>query len=355
MNKTPQVGLLKVSSDKHNQFLRDACAELNWPYTEIGLNSPRWLEEVRQHDARVDLYAIWPMPTGIDRGLMESRLGLLAQLSAKPICPTLRDLWFHENKERQYFWLKAKGILIPETRVIYRYDDRGAARELGFPLVAKTITGTCGAGVHLLADEKELEAYARVAFREGVPAEPVDVPGRPAWQKPLLGVREQLCRLLHAVPNEQLYGERQKGCLFLQNFIPNCREWRVSTIRDRKARRIYMWGYEKTVLEGGWKKSGSNLASWIDPPAGAKEVLLQMHRVNDFDSVAVDVLECLDTGKFYANEFHIHWGWIARAQLQVNGVPGRWVYDDQTGFIGFEEGEWGMDAERLRCAVAAQP
>lgn len=349
MSAAPHLGLLCVEADKHNQFLRAACDELKWPYTEIDFWSPHWLDDVQKHDPHLDLYAIWPMPSGIARSMMETRLGILAQVTRKPLCPPLRDLWFHENKERQYFWLRLKGIDVPETRVIYRYADRGAARELGFPLVAKTLTGACGGGVHLLADEAELEAYTRIAFREGVPLEPMDPPAMPSWQKPLMSLRSRLCRLLHSLENERLYAERQKNGLFLQKYLPRCREWRVTTIRDRKAGHLYMWGYEKTVKEGDWKKSGSNLANWTDPPPQAKQIALQIQAAHDFDSMAVDVLECLDTGRFYANEFHVCWGWLARGQLQIDGVAGRWVYNAAGESPRFERGEWGVDAERLRC------
>lgn len=345
----PTVGLLRVPNEKHNGFLRTACQELGWPFFEIDLFSPYWLEQIQLNDAQIDLYAVWPMPQFAAMATLESRLGILERVVRKPICPPTRDLWFHENKERQYYWLRGHGIPVPDSVVIHRYRDYSAATALGFPLVAKTITGTCGQGVQLLHNEQEVEAYARQAFREGLPSEPLDPPAHQL----LHALRAPLCRALRAVERETLYYDRQHGLAFFQKYIPNCREWRVTTIRNRAKKSINMWGYEKTAKEGCWKKSGSNLAEWLDPPQQAKDIALQIHRAHDFDSMCVDILECIDTGLLYANEFHACWGWLARGQLQINGVPGRWIYAENRPSPIFESGEWNMDAERLLCAWAA--
>ncbi len=349
MKSNPTVGILKTPKEQYANFLRLACKELGWPFVEIDFFAPDWLEQIQACNDKVDLYALWPVPEFASVATMESRLGVLERITGKPICPPLRDLWFHENKERQYYWLRANGLPVLDSAVIHRYQDYIAARNLGFPIVAKTITGTRGHGVHILNNEVELESYARQAFREGIPSEPVDPPP-PAW-RPLYALRSLFCRALHAVEREHLYYDRQHGLAFFQKYLPRYREWRVTTIRNRAQNTLYMWGYEKIAEANNWNASGSNIGGWEDPPAIAKQLALQVQELQDFDSICVDVLECLNTGRFYIIELHICWGWLARGQLKINGTPGRWVYIGNKSQPIFEQGEWSMDAERLKCFV----
>lgn len=302
------LGIIRELFNYHKDYIR-ACRELGISYRIIDITGSDWLSVIKKTDC--DAFLVWPTTIPVAyKALFDDRLRIMVEEVGKIIYPSLKELWLYESKLRTRDWLDANKIAYPETWVFYdRQEALDWIAEQKLPLVFKTSTGSSASGVHILKNDKQIRKLIRQAFAEGI-------------QHPRMGPFE-----------------RQRGSVYLQEYLPNVKEWRMVRIGDS------YFGYRKEKGEGEFH-SASHTWSWLDPPRPLLDMLRQVTEKGGFTSMDVDIFETED-GQLLVNELQTVFGATTPAdQLRVDGRPGRYLYDSETErdkWI-FEEGDFSRNA-----------
>jgi glutathione synthase/RimK-type ligase-like ATP-grasp enzyme len=242
--------------------------------------------------------------------VIEHELGL-------PIVPSSRERWMYEDKYRLRDWLVANEIPHPRTWVFTRREEaRAFAVDCALPIVFKTGFGGAAAGVRIVRTRRALSAIVRKAFGRG------------------------------HVPSGHDHRDREWGCLLLQEYLPEVREWRMVRIGDS------YFGHPKGRV--GDFHSGSKRVEWDLPSSRLLDLLHRVTEVGAFRSMDVDVFETPD-GRLLVNELQTVFGASTSVdQIRRDGVPGRMVRSTDAGAWHFETGDFARNAcanERLRDAL----
>src|SRR5690606_17364716 len=157
----------------------------------------------------------------------------------KIVFPSLKEIWLYENKRVQHYWLKANGFKTPETHVFYEIEESLKFLDsANYPLVFKSNFGASASGVYIVKEKKEA----------------------------LLKAKSFLSRGYMLKGNKS--SARQKGSLYIQEYIANAKEWRMVRIGDS------YFGHGKDMT--GQFHSGSGKANWDMPPKKAFDLLMEI-------------------------------------------------------------------------------
>ncbi len=299
------LGIAEDWAQGHVDYLR-ACQELKVSYRVIDIMADSWLQDLT--DAAVDGLLVRPMTyTALWKQAFDERLTMVARQFALPICPSPLECWLYESKRRIRDWLVMHGIDAPKTSVHFREDHAmEELRHAVFPLVAKTDTGAAAAGVWILQNRAQGEKLVRKVFRSGV-------------------------RVSRSVPQD-----RQWGCILFQEYLPNCREWRMVRIGDSCFCREKLRGADGL-------HSGSGSVQWAEPTPVLLERLWSITEQGGFTSLNVDFFESEDK-RLLVNEFHAYFGGIRPQNVDKGGDwKGRWLRSD-AGSWNFEPGYFYQNA-----------
>ena len=303
-----RLGILANRGQYHTHYVR-ACEEMGLPFRVLDLGGSEWLTQIRESGC--GLFLAWPDATQSPWAKMyKDRCDVIEDLVGMPVVPTSAERWFYEDKLRTRDWLDAMDVSHPRTWV---FTDRGEADAFvdsaALPLVFKTSFGAASAGVRIVRDRRTLRRVARKAFRSG------------------------------HVPAGHDYRDREWGRLFLQEYLPEVREWRMVRIGDA------YFGHPKG--RRGDFHSGSGNVEWDVPDARLLDLLHRVTELGSFRSMAVDVFETPD-GRLLVNELQTVFGASTSVdQMRVGGQPGR--------MIRLEDGSWQFepgDFARNACANA---
>jgi len=303
------LGIITEFTNAHTRFVA-ACAELGVPYKLVDISGPNWIDVVRE--AGCDAFLVRPSYSlSVWKRMFDERLRVIVNDLGMLIHPSYEEIWIYESKRRMSYWLEVNGFPHPRTWVFY-----GAPEALGFvdavelPVVSKGDLGAGSSGVRILRTRGQARRFVRRVFRGGV-------------------VRRGGDRR-----------DREWGSVFLQEYLPDVREWRVVRIGDS------YFGHLK--LKKGEFHSGSGRAGWEDPPKALLDLTRDVTERGRFASMALDVFETPD-GRFLVNELQTVFGFAAsrKSQMIVDGKSGRYVFD--AGIWRFEEGDFsGGGGYRLR-------
>ena len=285
------LGIIREFTRIHSFYI-GACRELGVPYKVIDISGPDWLKIVQ--DASCDAFLVRP-PGQITvwKQMFDERLRIMSQDLNQILYPSYEEIWFYESKRRMHYWLAAHEVPHPQTWIFY---DRGQAHDFvaqaPLPLVFKTDFGSGAMGVRILHDRDKLHRLVNRCFRKGV---------------------------VKAGGDRR---DRQWGCILLQAYLPQVKEWRMIRIGDS-----YM-GYQK--LQKGDYHSGSHAYAYGAPPTDLLDWVKAITDRGGFRSMALDIF-VTPGGQYLVNElqttFKIH---VKEGLPLKDGKPGRFVYD-QTG------------------------
>lgn len=295
--------LMGIVYSKHNyhKFWIAACRDLEVSYQIIFLEKSDWLEQVESSECSTLL--VWPdISDEATKKMQDERLKIAKTELDKSIYPSLKELWLYENKRVQHYWLKAHGFKTPETWVFYRLEEAVSFLEnASYPIVFKSNLGAAASGVYIINDKDEALKKATEFLNKG-----------------------------YKVKGEKRL-PRQYGSLYIQEYLPNVKEWRMVRIGDS------YFGHGKDMA--GQFHSGSGKANWDMPPQQALKLLYDVTEKGQFTSMDVDMFED-EQGNLYINELQTVFGnSIAKEQLKVNEVPGRLLRDKHGKYI-FDAGDF---------------
>lgn len=295
-----KIGILYGSRQYHKYWIA-ACKELKISHQIIYLERADWMEQVET--ANCDVFAVWPdIKTQEIKLMFDERLRIMEEEMHLKLYPSLKEIWLYENKRVQHYWLKYHGFPIPETKIFY--DEKEAVtylQQAEYPLVMKSNHGASASGVYIIKNANEAIKKAKRFLRKGY------------------------------APKSNAAGKLQKGSIYIQEYIPNSKEWRMVRIGDS------YFGHGKDM--SGQFHSGSGKANWDMPPKAAFDLLIDITEKGNFTSMDVDIFEASD-GRLYINELQTVFGnSVAKEQMKIDGISGRYVLNENKEFI-FEPGSF---------------
>jgi hypothetical protein len=311
-----RFGIVRNAAQYHTSFV-EACLEMEVPFTVLDLAKADWLEQTEQSGC--DVLLVWPDAfLSIWNRMIKERVAVLEHELGYAVVPSSGEMWMYEDKRRMAYWLKAKQIPHPRTWVFYKEQEAQAfSRDCALPIVFKTNFGASATGVQIVRSRSALQRLIQRVFRRGIVAGGTD------------------------------RRDREWGSVFLQEFIPNVREWRMVRIGDS------FFGHPKGRV--GEFHSGSGAVEWTPPEDRHLDFLAWVTEKGSFRSMNVDVFETED-GRLLVNELQAVFGAsVAIDQSRVNGQAGRFVRNTNGAGWQFEAGDFARNAcanERIRDALA---
>jgi len=297
------LGIIQEVYHNHQGYL-GACRELGVSYKLLDIARSDWIRVVEESGC--DAFLVWPAGHSIVwKEMYDDRLRIMEQELGKVVFPDCNATWLYENKRRGHDWLTANGIPHPRTWVFYdRREAEEFARQADLPLVFKTSLGGCHHGVRILRNRSQALRTIRQAFTRGI------------------------------VPERHSILEPQRGSVYFQEYLPNVLEWRMIRLGDS------YFGHRKERV--GDYHSGSGEWTWLEPPRPLLDMLRRVTQKGGFTSMDVDIFET-EKGELLVNELQTVFG--ARLdQMKVNGVPARYLYDEDADRWILEEGSFCRNA-----------
>lgn len=296
----PKVGLVQDLNDppywtKYERFLRNN----QFPFEYYDIHRSDWLATSKQFDV-----IIWAsMGYAPDIEEHKRKTFTLEKYCGKVCFPSFETLMWYEDKIYQYEWLRMFEFPIIETFISHSYSETlERIQQCDYPLVTKVPVGAGSLGVELIKNGRQAEIVARQAFS------PV---GRTTYWPYL----------------------RQKDYVYFQRFQPNSGyDLRVIAVGNR------VFGYYRDVPQGEFRASGMGLLRREAIPEDAMQLARQLTKKLDLVIAAVDMLRD-PAGKLYITEMSAFIQVETAVQLEVDGVPGAYVFDS-SGAYHFEAGRF---------------
>ncbi len=300
-----RLGIIREFCHYHRHYIA-ACRELGVSYRLLDISANDWVPQFL--DARCAAFLVWPsVSIRAWREMFDERLRILEQDLRMIVYPGYHETWLYENKRRVHAWLLAKGIPHPRTWVFFeRGPAQDFARTVDLPIVVKTNLGAAHSGVWIIRHRADLQRMINRAFTNGL-----------------------LARGRHR-------SEGEAGCILLQHFLRNVREWRMVRIGDS------YFGHPKGRV--GDFHSGSGKVEWTPPEARHLDFLKQVTDEGDFTSMDVDMFET-EEGELLVNELQTVFGaGFSVDQARINEKAGRFVWAGQPAHWQFEVGDFARNA-----------
>lgn len=309
-------------------------------FTTIDLTRSDWQKVFRQHQFD-GLLAVPPAQSSAFKTLYDERVRILHTVYDLPVYPSMEEIEIYENKKYFSYWAEARQIPHPATQVYYHEKEALASLDQAdFPIVAKTSIGASGRGVSMLKNQEAARAYIKSTFSGEGASRSVG----PKWKKKgFMGrvVKKMLNPAAFKAKLRQYKNARndvQKDFVIFQAFIPHEYEWRCVRIGDS------FFAHKKLIA--GEKASGSLLKGYDNPPLDLLDFVKKITDVSGFYSQAVDIFVG-ESGQYLINEMQCIFGQSDPYQMKVDGVVGRYVYQNEQWV--FEAGYFnGLESYLLR-------
>ncbi len=286
---------------QYHKFYVRAALENNLSFDVINLQDNNWWEQI--HREPYDGFLVWP--NGMRESLKstyDSRVKMIVDYTNKPVFPDYLAIWLYENKIRTNDWLVVNNF--PTVPTFVYFNKTSALEHLSnhsLPVVIKTNLGASGKGVFIIKTAAEYRKVINQCFASGLKS--------------------------HGVSP---YAE-SRGYAYIQQFIPGMEEWRMVRIGDS------FFGHKKLQGKGTEKHSGSLLKGWERPSEDLLNLLYEITERGGFRSMNADMFRDKD-GNIYVNELHTVFGQSTDHLMIVDGVPGRYLYEN--GNWVFEAGDF---------------
>ncbi len=300
-----KIGIVGTISQIHRHYL-SACHEMGISYEVYNLYQDDWITQFIESDCK--LFMVWPeMNTSLWKQIFDERIHILVNFLGKKIYPDIPGIWIYESKRRTRDWLLTHHIEHPQTWVFTDENEANQfASKCSLPVVFKTNTGAGANGVMIIKKRAELKNLIHRCFETGLIVERGD-------------------------PRD-----RQWGCVILQEYLPDVKEWRMVRIGDS-----YFCRFKE---KSGEFHSGSGTVSWAQPPQILLDRLRTITDENGFTSMNIDFFETTD-GRYLVNEMHTVFGGIIDKNVKRNEAHmGRFKFDSSRNVWSFESGYFYQNA-----------
>lgn len=253
------IGIVKDESEKYDGYnWHDAYAEefkrLGDEIVFFDFKKSDWLEQIKKFDPNLIMWRAWHRPD--DRDDARIKIQLIEKLLKIPIFPNWEMYSSYDNKIMQHMLLKEFGFPIPKTWIFRSKEEALDFSEVAkFPIVSKCSEGACGDNVHLLENKEALKEHINNAFSEE-------------------GIKTYFPWI------------KQKGYVYLQEFIKSDKDLRIITIGDKIE--LAFWRENKN----SWKHNiaGGGNINLINIPEKAKKIVLELAQRLRFHWCAFDII-----------------------------------------------------------------
>lgn len=321
----------------------NACSKKGLEYSSLDISAHNWLESIKIYNP--DLILLKPPgDIEISKIMFDERVYILSHILQYKIFPTYNENIIYENKKMLSYYLCALDIPHPKTYVFYNKKEALAyLSNSQYPVVMKSSIGASGTGVFLCKSSKEAKKYIIRAFsKKGIPL--IIGPNRVTgdilkWFKKAI-INPNYARQRIATYST-ISKSRTKNIIIIQEFIPHNYEWRVARIGES------YFAHQKVKYKD--KCSGTKGINYVNPPLELLDFVREVCSKNNLYSVAIDIFEY--NNSYIINEIQTIFGHVQDHILEVNGKPGRYIYDDNQWI--FEEGMFNTnESYDLRLEVA---
>lgn len=299
------LGIIKEFWHLHRHYIA-ACRELDVSYRVLDISGPDWYEVIDKSGC--DAFLLWPsVELGIWKQMFDERLWTLVSAGGRRIFPDYESLWMWESKRRIHYWLEANKIPHPKTWLFYdRQDAMDFIDQCDPPIVFKSDLGSGACGVIIFRDRHMLRKHTNICFNKGF------------------------------TTYRRSPRDREWGSILLQEYLPDAREWRLTRIADS------FFGHEK--LKVGDFHSGSKKWNCVRPPDKLLSFFKDFTDKGGFLSINADIFITKE-GEYLVNELHPLFEMLPPYKsCEIDGQPGRMLYDENTRTWSFEAGDFCQNA-----------
>ena len=316
-----KLGIFTAFRNLHKNYIK-ACEHLNIPYEVIDIISDDWLEKIQASDC--DGFLCRPPSKFEERNRMfDEKLHFIANILKKPIYPSYNELLMYENKRYTSYWLKTNNLPHPETHVFYQKEEfLDFLEKTNYPFVLKNNTGSTAKGVKFVKSKSKGKRIAKLAF--GL-----------RNSKLAIGYTPQTTGKIIPVP---ALGTLQRHHVLTQEFLNIKWEWRMIKIGNS------YFGHKK--LLNGEFASGSGKVGWDKPPEELLRMTKKICELGGFHTINADIFET-ESGDYKINELQAIFGSFADSQMNIDGKPCRFLYDEKTDQFNLEEGVFNQFGSSL--------
>lgn len=339
-----KIAILRNEDPRSSLKWELACQKLNLEFQVIDLTSARWFSQIHSSDFNFFLLK----PPGLlshYKTLYDERTYIITKVLKCKTYPSYEECYIYENKKLLSYFLMANNFPHPATHVFYNKDESlSFLNTCKFPLVAKTTIGASGSGVMIIKDRNEAAKYINRAFsKKGIKRRfgPNRITGTPSkWLLKSIKAPSYLTKKIKEYLSIYTHGERD--LVLFQDYIPHNFEWRAVKIGDS------YFAHKK--IKTGDKASGSKGIDFVNPPLELLNFIKKLCDRFNFNFMAIDMFEI--NGSFLINELQTIFGHVQDHIMEVNGVPGRYVFRNESWI--FEPGDFNANESydlRLRTAL----
>lgn len=296
----------------------DACKHLQINYEIIDIVAGDWLSRIKAKVGVISGLLVGPPCMNIEEyDIYMERLYFINKELNIPVYPGYHELKLYENKRYCTAWLEHHGFPLPKTVVLcHKAEAKAFIGNTKFPIVIKASIGAGSSAVHIVKTKAAAQRFVSQVFG----LHRLLALGYISWVK--------YKNFPVKIP---LIGSSLKHYMIVQEFIPIKWEWRIIKIGNS-------YFCHQKLLKGQYA-SGSDKVGWVAPPMELLDMVRDLCKQGDFNSMAVDIFETTD-GKYYVNECQSMFGSYNNSQMYIDGKPGRYIYND--GNYIFEEGYFNL-------------
>ncbi|MDD3534857.1 MAG: hypothetical protein PHC50_01735 [Candidatus Cloacimonetes bacterium] len=313
--------------DSGNKWLV-ACQKQGIPADVIDLCAIDALEKIKAGNYKLCLLRP-PGTHEVYKSIYDERLYHVVNSLNIPCFPSFFECFIYENKKSLAAFLELSDIKHPKTWIISHYSEvKAFISSTAYPIVVKTSIGATGSGVSVIREPSQAAKYIHQAFKgKGIrkrvgPNKQVGTPK--SWLKKALSDPEYLKMKLKKY--FRTYGDTQKNFVIFQEYIEHDFEWRLVKIGES------YFAYKKFKV--GDKASGAKNLGYGNPPLDLMNWIYDIANKYHIHTAAFDVL--VGKNGYYMNEIQTIFGHVRDHILEVDGKPGRYLYQDNKWV--FEEG-----------------
>jgi glutathione synthase/RimK-type ligase-like ATP-grasp enzyme len=309
--KKPCVGVVKELGEsfevymywpKFERFLKNN--QISYEFIDIYCSD--FMEEAKDFDL-----VLWrTLNTPSSQWEAETKIRLLEEELGIICFPSSKDVWWYENKERQYYLLKQKGLPMVETFISHnRAEALAYVENCEYPFVSKISIGSGSLGVRKIRDKRAARHLCRQVFGRG----------KSTYWSYL----------------------KQKDYVYFQRMVENDGvDLRVINMGDN------YFGYYRHANDGDFRASGTGKVEKHQLPVAALELARQTKlALNAREMIAVDFLYDEVSGRYLIIEISIFVQTMTSIPAMEDGVPG--VYRYRKGAFEFEPGRFWV--QELAC------
>lgn len=307
------------SKGSYSRYWIAYCEEKKIPYKIVNCYDSDIIKNLEDCDA-----LMWHHNHANPRDVLFAKELLFSlETAGKLVYPDSRTTWHFDDKLGQKYLLEAMGLpLIPSFVFYSRKEAMEWVSTANFPLVFKLRGGAGSRNVKLIKNRKQAQKIIRKAFGKGIRQYDAWEGIKESIRKYRLGktslkeVAKAIAHIVYPIQLEKSKG-REKGYVYFQQFLPNCKfDIRVQIVNNKA------WAMRRLVRDNDFRASGSDFLDYdlTKIPSEAIRLSFEIYKKLQVQTLAIDYLESEE--KLWIPEISYAFG-IAKGELDV----GYWEED----------------------------